>query len=178
MSSDPDPSAAPAPPSVAQQTASPPHPFAWILIAVASPLAMLAPPRRRDLKFFSLTACFSLSTDQITRHYTGQGIWARTWGRVLPSGELPAKAEESKRRLEAEKLARMTGEQRQAYMVEKAKQRSWWSAPEGDDWAQKRAEKDLDRTKKGDSVIGGYIKDALGTSGDRNGVEEQGKGTK
>jgi len=140
---------------------------------------MLLPPRKRDLRFTGLLACFSLSTDQIVLHYTGQGIWARTWGRLAPPTDIPAKAEETRRRLEAERLAHMTEEQRQAYAAEKAKQRSWWwSAPEGQDWSSKRAEKDTERMQRGESVIGGYIKDALGQSGEGGGAEGQNKGTK
>jgi hypothetical protein len=124
---------------------------------------MLLPPRKRDLRFIGLAACFSLSTDQIVTHYTGQGIWARTWGRLAPGPGIPAKAEETRRRLEAERLARMTEEQREAYVAGKAKQLSWWwSAPEGDDWHHKRVEKDRERMQRGESVIGGYIQDALG----------------
>jgi hypothetical protein len=122
--------------------------------AVLTPLVMLLPPRKMDLRFFVLAGAFSLSTNQLAYEYTGQSIYGRFGNRVnsifdtkLPEGAQRTQQllKEQREKLEAEKQQSQQGHQQQDQSDSEKKTASdvlkdVWMGGEGDDWKQKRAE--------------------------------------
>ena len=120
--------------------------------AVLTPLVMLLPPRKMDLRFFVLVGAFSLSTNQLAYAYTGQSIYGRFGNRVNSIFEtnLPEGAQRTQRLLkeQREKLAaqKQQGQQQQDQSSGSDKKnasdvlKDVWMGGEGEDWKQKRAE--------------------------------------
>ncbi|KYK58681.1 rhomboid family membrane protein [Drechmeria coniospora] len=112
--------------------------------AVLSPLVMLLPPRRMDVRFFVLAGTFSLCTNQLAYEYTGRSMYARVSGRlgsVLDPG-LPEGAKRTQQLLReqreldaAEKRKRAGPEEKPAGLI-----KDIWMGGEGEDWSKKRAE--------------------------------------
>ena len=81
-------------------------------VAVLSPIAMLLPPRKMDLRFFALSAAFSISTNQLAYNYTGQSLYSRFGSRVASAFDTspPAGVQLARDRLREEKAARLAHE--------------------------------------------------------------------
>ncbi|KAM3513178.1 hypothetical protein MY11210_003203 [Beauveria gryllotalpidicola] len=72
-----------------------------LVFAVGTPLIMLMPPRRIDLRFFALATTFSLSTNHLCKSYTGESIYDRFNKRVSSAFDsgLPEGAQRTQRLL-------------------------------------------------------------------------------
>ncbi|KGQ10506.1 hypothetical protein BBAD15_g4135 [Beauveria bassiana D1-5] len=72
-----------------------------LVFAVGTPLIMLMPPRKMDLRFFALAATFSLSTNHLCKSYTGVSIYDRFNNRVSSAFDsgLPEGAQRTQRLL-------------------------------------------------------------------------------
>lgn len=114
--------------------------------AIISPLAMLLPPRKMDLRFAVLAGAFSLSTNQLAYEYTGQSIYSRFGRRLgaLVGSELPEGAQRTQKLLR-EQREREAAEQQRAggggeARTEAGRIREVWMGGQGEDWSRKRAE--------------------------------------
>lgn len=141
-------------------------------MAVLCPIGMALPPRKMDIRFLVLTGGFSLSTDQLLKKYTGQGIYERFTtraGSVFDTG-LPEKARETQRRLREEKArveAQLSDEERKR--LEESRRpsglRGLFAADEGDGWKEKRLEahrKGLEEGKGISDLIMEHVTEAFG----------------
>ncbi|KAL5611609.1 hypothetical protein BROUX41_000807 [Berkeleyomyces rouxiae] len=147
------------------QTETPPwlHTSA-IVLAAASGLAMVLPPRRFDLRFLVLSSTFSLSTSQLAYDYTGKSILERFGSRMealgaLGTPELSERSKEIKRLLQEEKMRQMTDAQRaEEIRREREKERGLlqklWLGEEGDNWKEKRMEEDRKALEEGKGISG------------------------
>lgn len=111
--------------------------------AIITPLAMLLPPRKADIRLLVLVGTFSLCTNQLAYEYTGQSIYGRFGSRVgsifdtsLPEGAKRTQQllKEQKEREAAQKKQQQQEESKNGVL------RDIWMGGEGDDWKQKRAE--------------------------------------
>lgn len=135
-----------------------------IILAAASGLGMLLPPRRFDMRFLALSSTFTLSTSQLAYDYTGKSIVERFGSRMEAVGaigqpELSDRAKEVKRLLREEKMLNMTEAQRLAEkQKEAAKERGLfkklWLGDEGEDWKEKRMEEDRKALEEGKGISG------------------------
>ncbi|PKS05264.1 hypothetical protein jhhlp_008635 [Lomentospora prolificans] len=146
--------------------------YAWMAMAVLCPIGMLLPPRKMDIRFLVLTGGFSLSTDQLLKEYTGQGIYQRfttRTGSVFNTG-LSDKALETQRRLREERARAEAGlseeERRKLEEIRKPKGlRGLFTADEGDDWKEKRLEahrKGMEEGKGISDLIMDHVSEAFG----------------
>ncbi|KAH0522311.1 hypothetical protein TsFJ059_006178 [Trichoderma semiorbis] len=117
--------------------------------AIITPLAMLLPPRKADIRMFVLVGAFSLCTNQLAYEYTGQSIYARMGSRVgsifdtgLPEG--------------AKRTQQLLREQREREAAKKASEsegksrlKDIWMGGEGEDWKEKRAEEHKQSFREG-----------------------------
>ncbi|QYT05753.1 hypothetical protein H0G86_012635 [Trichoderma simmonsii] len=114
--------------------------------AIITPLAMLLPPRKADIRMFVLVGAFSLCTNQLAYEYTGHSIYARMGSRVgsifdtgLPEG--------------AKRTQQLLKEQREREAAKKASESSRlkdiWMGGEGEDWKEKRAEEHKQSFREG-----------------------------
>ncbi|KAI9149199.1 hypothetical protein HJFPF1_11248 [Paramyrothecium foliicola] len=115
---------------------------AAIVGAVVTPLAMLLPPRRLDVRFFVLAGAFSLSTNQLAYAYTGESLYGRFGKRaesVLGNG-LPEGARRTQQLLKEQKEREAA--QRAIHEVDKNRGlvKDIWMGGESEDWKEKRAE--------------------------------------
>lgn len=115
-----------------------------IAFAVGTPLVMLLPPRKMDLRFFVLAATFSLSTNHLCESYTGRSIYSRFSDRMSSTFEskLPESAlrtqqllKEHKEREAAAKGLPPPAEKKNTNLLT-----DLWMGGEGEDWKKKRAE--------------------------------------
>ncbi|KAJ2975262.1 hypothetical protein NQ176_g5613 [Zarea fungicola] len=115
-----------------------------IAFAVGTPLVMLLPPRKMDLRFFVLAATFSLSTNHLCKSWTGQSIYGRFTSRVnstfdtsLPEGARRTQQllKEHREREAAEKGLLSSTQGKDRTLI-----KDIWLGGEDDDWKQKRAE--------------------------------------
>lgn len=157
--------------------------------AVLTPLVMLLPPRKMDLRFFVLAGAFSISTNQLAYAYTGQSLYGRFGSRVgsvfdtsLPEGaqrtqqlirEQRAK-EAALRQKSQQQQDEQTGDNKSASKVLK----DVWMGGEGEDWKQKRAEehqKSFQEGKGMSDIIFEQIADVWrgnwGSSGSKDGED-------
>ena len=110
--------------------------------AIITPLAMLLPPRRMDIRFFVLAGAFSLSTNQLAYEYTGESLYGRFGrraGSVLDTG-LPEEARRTQQLLKEQKERDAA---QRAKMEEEKKRgivKDIWMGGESEDWKEKRAE--------------------------------------
>jgi hypothetical protein len=99
-------------PAAADATPSPggttPVQMLCIGLAVASPLAMLLPPRKMDLRFMILSGVFSVSTNRLAYEYTGQSLYSRFSSRVGSAFDTsqPEGIRRTQERIREEKAAR------------------------------------------------------------------------
>lgn len=113
---------------------------------IITPLAMLLPPRKADIRLLVLVGTFSLCTNQLAYEYTGQSIYGRVGNRVgsifdtgLPEG--------------AKRTQQLLREQREREAAQRQSQKSSepeegkgrvlkdiWMGGEAENWKEKRAE--------------------------------------
>lgn len=146
--------------------------YTWMAIAVVAPIAMVLPPRRMDARFFILSGAFSLSTDQLLREYTGQGIYARWANRLskLDPNALPERAQETQRRLREEKARAEASlsEAERRVLEEKRRPKgigAWFKADEGEGWKEKRLEAHQKKMEEGKGIsdlIKDHVEEAFG----------------
>ncbi|EHK27323.1 uncharacterized protein TRIVIDRAFT_215110 [Trichoderma virens Gv29-8] len=113
--------------------------------AIITPLAMLLPPRKADVRLLVLVGAFSLCTNQLAYEYTGQSIYGRFGSRVgsifdtgLPEG---AKRTQQLLKEQREREAAQRQAQKQSEPEEgKSRLKDIWMGGEGEDWKEKRAE--------------------------------------
>lgn len=112
--------------------------------AVVTPLVMLLPPRKMDIRFFVLAGTFSLATNHLAYEYTGQSVYTRFGNRVssifdtsLPEGAKRTQQllREQKERDAAQKQQKSLAEQNKTHPI-----KDIWMGNEGEGWKQKRAE--------------------------------------
>ncbi|PNP55021.1 hypothetical protein THARTR1_04710 [Trichoderma harzianum] len=117
--------------------------------AIITPLAMLLPPRKADIRMFVLVGAFSLCTNQLAYEYTGQSIYARMGSRVgsifdtgLPEGAKRTQQllKEQREREAAKKASELEG---------KSRLKDLWMGGEGEDWKEKRAEEHKQSFREG-----------------------------
>ncbi|KAJ3476803.1 hypothetical protein NLG97_g9014 [Lecanicillium saksenae] len=115
-----------------------------MIFAVGTPLIMLMPPRKMDLRFFALAATFSLSTNHLCKSYTGESIYSRFNNRVssafddsLPEGARRTQQllKEHKEREAAKKGLPPPGQDKNGNIL-----KDIWMGGEKDDWKERRAE--------------------------------------
>lgn len=138
---------------MAQEQPQPPLPprnplihNAAIAGAVITPLVMLLPPRKMDIRFFVLAGTFSLCTNQLAYEYTGQSIYGRFGNRVgsLFDSGLPEGAKRTQKLLREQRERDAAQKQQQIELEEKNKTAAMvkdiWMGGEEEDWKKKRAE--------------------------------------
>lgn len=122
--------------------------------AIITPLAMLLPPRKVDIRFFVLAGTFSLATNHLAYEYTGQSIYSRFGDRVgaifdtgLPEG--------------AKRTQQLLKEQRERDAAEKKKRqdakglvKDIWLGGESENWSEKRAEEHRKSFEEGKGMSG------------------------
>jgi hypothetical protein len=119
-----------------------------LVVAIICPLAMLLPPRKMDIRFATLSAGLSISTNQLMYDWTGQSIYQRFHSRLqaaMPGTELPAKAQETRMRILQEKALRAgisVKEMERRETERRSVFKKIWMGSEPDNWQQKRAEED------------------------------------
>lgn len=126
--------------------------------AIITPLVMLLPPRKMDIRFFVLAGTFSLATNQLAYEYTGQSIYGRFGNRVgnvfdnsLPEGARKTQLllREQKEKEAAEKQRQMQEKNKTAGMV-----KDIWMGGESEDWQEKRAEEHRKSMEEGKGLSG------------------------
>ena len=147
--------------------------------AIITPLVMLLPPRRMDVRFFFLAGTFSISTNQLMYEYTGQSIYSRFNSRASSAvsgvfeSHLPDKAKETQRLLreQRERDAAATGirlkDQRQQDVGVAKVAKDVWMGGESEGWKEKRAEehrRGMEDGKGLSDIIIEQIKDVVSES--------------
>lgn len=134
--------------------------------AVITPLVMLLPPRKMDLRFFVLASTFSLSTDHLANVYTGQSIYSRFQNRIgsLFDMGLPDEAKKTQQLIREHRereaaLKNTLYEDKRAGGLAKAVEDVWMGG-EGKDWQKKRAEEHQKSLEEGKG-LGGIIMDQI-----------------
>lgn len=114
-----------------------------MVFAVGTPLIMLMPPRKMDLRFFALAATFSLSTNHLCKSYTGESIYSRFNNRVSSAFDngLPDGAKRTQQLLKEhrEREAAAKGLQDKSAGSSNVL-KDIWMGGEKEDWKEKRAE--------------------------------------
>lgn len=127
--------------------------------AIITPLAMLLPPRKMDIRFFVLAGTFSLATNQLAYEYTGQSIYGRFGNRVgnvfdssLPEGARRTQQllREQKEKEAAEKQKQLQNEKNKTAGLVK----DIWMGGESEDWQEKRAEEHKKSIEEGKGLSG------------------------
>ncbi|PTB67928.1 hypothetical protein BBK36DRAFT_1085639, partial [Trichoderma citrinoviride] len=114
--------------------------------AIISPLAMLLPPRKADIRLLVLMGTFSLCTNQLAYEYTGQSIYARFGSRVgsIFDTGLPEGAKRTQQLLreqrEREAAQRQSQSQSQKEQGKGGVLKDVWMGGEGEDWKERRAQ--------------------------------------
>ncbi|OAA40262.1 hypothetical protein NOR_05823 [Metarhizium rileyi] len=126
--------------------------------AIITPLAMLLPPRKMDIRFFVLAGTFSLATNQLAYEYTGQSIYGRFGNRVgtvfdnsLPEGARKTQQllREKKEKEAAERHREIQEKNKTAGMV-----KDIWMGGESENWQEKRAEEHRRSIEEGKGLSG------------------------
>ncbi|KAH7318611.1 hypothetical protein B0I35DRAFT_479098 [Stachybotrys elegans] len=130
---------------------------AAIVGAIITPIAMLLPPRKIDIRFFVLAGAFSLSTNQLAYAYTGQSLYSRFGTRAgsvfdlgLPEGARRTQQliKERKEREAALKAASS------ADIKDHSLVKDIWMGGESEDWKQKRAQEHQKSFEEGKGMSG------------------------
>lgn len=126
-----------------------------IVFAVGTPLVMMLPPRKMDLRFFALAGTFSLATNHLCKSYTGESLYARfnhrvssTVGSVFDTGlsdtakRTQQLLREHREREAAEKAAAkgLPPPTAQKDKNDSSVLKDLWMGGEDEDWKKKRAE--------------------------------------
>ncbi|KAL7797587.1 hypothetical protein V8C37DRAFT_370016 [Trichoderma ceciliae] len=109
--------------------------------AIITPLVMLLPPRKADIRLLVLVGTFSLCTNQLAYEYTGQSIYGRVGSRVgsIFDTGLPEGAKRTQKLLKEQKER----EAAQRQKLEESKGgalKDIWMGGEEENWREKRAE--------------------------------------
>ncbi|GAB0139994.1 hypothetical protein EsHS_00000632 [Epichloe bromicola] len=127
--------------------------------AIVTPLAMLLPPRKLDIRFFVLAGTFSIATNHLAYEYTGQLIYSRCGNRLgsmfdssLPEGARRTQQllKEQKERHAAEKQRQLAGDKNKTAGLVK----DIWMGGETADWQEKRAEEHRKSIQEGKGLSG------------------------
>lgn len=114
-----------------------------MVFAVGTPLIMLMPPRKMDLRFFALVATFSLSTNHLSKSYTGESIYSRFNNRVSSAFDngLPEGAKRTQQLLKEHREREAAAKGLPDKSVGNSNVlKDIWMGGEKDDWKEKRAE--------------------------------------
>ena len=114
-----------------------------MVFAVGTPLIMLMPPRKMDLRFFALAATFSLSTNHLCKSYTGESIYSRFNSRVSSAFDngLPDGAKRTQQLLKEHKEREAAAKGLQGKSTGSSNVlKDIWMGGEKEDWKEKRAE--------------------------------------
>lgn len=133
---------------------------------IITPLAMLLPPRKIDLRFMVLAGAFSMSTNYLAYSYTGQSIYSRFTTRAASLFDmgLPAEAQKTQALLREHRQREAALKQQQ--LEEKGNQgikkkvEDVWMGGEGKDWEKKRAEEHQRKFDEG-AGLGEIIMDQI-----------------
>ncbi|KAK5993312.1 hypothetical protein PT974_06741 [Cladobotryum mycophilum] len=135
---------------MAEEQAQPPLPPRNELIhnaalggVIITPLAMLLPPRKADIRLFVLFGTFSLCANQLAYEYTGQSVYGRFGNRVgsMFDNTLPEGAQRTQKLLKEQREREAARKQDQADLEKKSGVlRDIWMGGEDEDWKKKRAE--------------------------------------
>lgn len=132
--------------------------------AIISPLVMLLPPRKMDIRFFVLAGAFSLSTNQLAYEYTGTSIYSRSVGRLNSvfnvDNALPEGAQRTRQLLKEQRERDAAEKRRLAGEAEKKAQeggikalgRDIWMGSETEGWQQRRAEEHKKQLEEGKTI--------------------------
>jgi hypothetical protein len=128
---------------------------------ILTPLVMLLPPRKMDLRFLVLAGTFSLSSNQLAYEYTGTSLYSRFGHRFSNLNTLPAEAEKT-REILREHREREGGARDEAAKKGPVAQavNSIWMGDEGKDWQKKRFEEHQKSLEEGKG-LGGIIMDQI-----------------
>ncbi|RCI08846.1 hypothetical protein L249_4808 [Ophiocordyceps polyrhachis-furcata BCC 54312] len=141
-----------------QQQLPPRDPFlhkAAIAGVIITPLAILLPPRRLDLRFAVLFGTLSLATNHLAWEYTGESIWARFGRRVSSFTDLPEGAKRTQQLLrEQQQQQQRRGDQAQQHGAA-GLLHDLWMGGETEDWRRKRAEEHRKSMEDGKGL--GYL---------------------
>jgi hypothetical protein len=109
--------------------------------AIITPLAMLLPPRKADIRLFVLVGAFSLCTNQLAYEYTGQSVYGRLGSRVgsIFDTGLPEGAKRTQQLLKEQKEREAAQKQRQED-IKSGVLKDIWMGGEGENWKERRAE--------------------------------------
>ncbi|GAO17270.1 uncharacterized protein UV8b_03820 [Ustilaginoidea virens] len=128
--------------------------------AVITPLAMLLPPRKVDVRFFVLAGTLSLATNRLAYDYTGQSIYQRFGSRVgavldpnLPEGARRTQRllrEQREREAAAGKQGQPGGDKNKTAGLVK----DIWMGGEAQDWSERRAEEHRRSMEEGKGLSG------------------------
>ncbi|KAG5946175.1 hypothetical protein E4U53_006616 [Claviceps sorghi] len=127
--------------------------------AIITPLAMLLPPRKMDIRFFVLAGTFSLATNHLAHEYTGQSIYSRFGNRVgsVFDSSLPEGAKRTQKLLKEQK-EREAAEKQRLLADHKNKTaglvKDIWMGGETEDWQEKRAEEHRQSIEEGKGLSG------------------------
>ncbi|RDA93435.1 hypothetical protein CP533_2636 [Ophiocordyceps camponoti-saundersi (nom. inval.)] len=102
--------------------------------AIITPLAILLPPRRLDLRFAVLFGTFSLATNHLAWEYTGESVWGRLGRRFSSFTDLPEGAKRTQQVLKEQQQQSGDQAQKGGFLHD------LWMGGESRDWRQKRAE--------------------------------------
>lgn len=107
--------------------------------AVLTPLVMLLPPRKLDIRFLILMGTFSLSTNQLAYAYTGQSIYNRLGSRAssIFGDGLPEGAKRTQQLLKEQRerqAAQKQADEKKAGLIKEL-----WMGGETAGWHEKRA---------------------------------------
>lgn len=136
-----------------------------MVFAVGTPLIMLLPPRKMDLRFFALAATFSLSTNHLCKSYTGESIYSRFNTRISSAfnNGLPEGAKRTQQLLKEHKEREAAAKGLQDKPGSNVLKNIWMGG-EKEDWKEKRAEehqKSFDEGKGMSDIIMEQIADVF-----------------
>ncbi|PTB42002.1 uncharacterized protein TrAFT101_008897 [Trichoderma asperellum] len=109
--------------------------------AIITPLAMLLPPRKADIRLFVLVGTFSLCTNQLAYEYTGQSVYGRLGSRVgsIFDTSLPEGAKRTQQLLKEQKEREAAHKQKQEE-TKNSVLKDIWMGGESEGWKERRAE--------------------------------------
>lgn len=129
--------------------------------AIITPLAMLLPPRRLDIRFLVLFGGFALSTNQLSYEYTGTSIYSRFGQRIQSASslELPEGARRTQQLLkehrEKEAAEKRTAGDAQGKEKEgglAALGKDIWMGSETEGWEKRRSEEHKRKLEEGQGI--------------------------
>lgn len=110
--------------------------------AIVTPLVMLLPPRKADVRLLVLVGAFSVCSNQLIYEYTGQSVYGRMGNRlgsVFDTG-LPDGAKRTQQLLKEHKEREAAQRQRQLEEKKPGLIQDIWMGGEEENWKKKRDE--------------------------------------